>query len=175
MRTWLTIHVELLSGGGADLWPYPGRVFAVGPSHTFHDLAQAIDNAFARWDLAHLHAFTIADGRRIDDPEDSDYDGPEPLDIRSAKVTRTVRPGDAFCYVFDFGDDWTHRCTVDDEKLDPHDAFGARLPTRPTPIGGWGSMPDQYGRRWADDDGTTDPPARPAKPDPMTTGIWPEV
>jgi hypothetical protein len=30
------------------LKPAPGRVFIVGPSHTFGDLAEAIDLAFAR-------------------------------------------------------------------------------------------------------------------------------
>jgi len=50
-RRWFSIRVELLGGRGEQLWPYPGRVFAVGPAHTFADLARAIDNAFARWDL----------------------------------------------------------------------------------------------------------------------------
>lgn len=30
-RTWLSVTVELLGGRGEELWPYPGRVFAVGP------------------------------------------------------------------------------------------------------------------------------------------------
>jgi len=48
------VRVELLGGRGEELWPYPGRVFAVGPSHTFMDLASAINGAFARWDRSHL-------------------------------------------------------------------------------------------------------------------------
>ena len=48
-RTWLSVTVELLGGRGEHLWPWPGRVFAVGPSHTFLDLADAINDAFARW------------------------------------------------------------------------------------------------------------------------------
>jgi hypothetical protein len=51
------------------LWPYPGRVFAVGPAHTFADLARAIDSAFARWDLFHRSVFTLADGRVVTDAE----------------------------------------------------------------------------------------------------------
>lgn len=48
-RTWLSVTVELLGGRGEELWLWPGRVFAVGPSHTFLDLADSINNAFARW------------------------------------------------------------------------------------------------------------------------------
>jgi hypothetical protein len=64
-RTWLRIKVDLLGGHGVDLKPAPGRILIVGPSHSFGDLAEAIDLAFARWDLAHLHGFELADGRRI--------------------------------------------------------------------------------------------------------------
>ncbi len=64
-RTWLRIRVDLLGGLEADLNPTPGRVLIVGPSHSFGELAEAIDMAFARWDLAHLHGFELADGRRI--------------------------------------------------------------------------------------------------------------
>ena len=37
--------------------PSPGRIFIVGPSHTFLGLADAIEAAFARWELSHLHEF----------------------------------------------------------------------------------------------------------------------
>ena len=47
--TWLSVTVELLGGRSEELWPWPGRVFAVGPSHTFMDLAKAINDAFGRW------------------------------------------------------------------------------------------------------------------------------
>lgn len=61
-KTWLSVTVDLLGGAGHDLWPWPGRVMAVGPSHTFEQLAEAINDAFARWDRAHLSMFTLADG-----------------------------------------------------------------------------------------------------------------
>ena len=60
-RTWLSIRVELVSGRGRDFWPRPGRDFAAGRRHTFADLAGAIDDAFARWDRAHLHLFDLGD------------------------------------------------------------------------------------------------------------------
>jgi Plasmid pRiA4b ORF-3-like protein len=142
-RTWLRIRVDLLGGLGADLKPAPGRVFVVGPSHSFGELAEAIDAAFARWDLAHLHGFELPDGRRIGifDPE---YPG-DWLDETKLKVAKEVRSGDSFEYVFDFGDDWRHRCTVEPGKADPLEAYGAK-PSSPVPIWGWGQIPDQYGR-----------------------------
>lgn len=59
------LKVDLLSGRGIDCKPAPGRIFLVGPRHSFEDLAEAIDDAFARWDLSHLHSFELGDGRRI--------------------------------------------------------------------------------------------------------------
>lgn len=44
--------MDLLGGGGIDCDPSPGRIFLVGPSHTFEQFAEAIDAAFARWDLS---------------------------------------------------------------------------------------------------------------------------
>ncbi|GAC1599443.1 MAG: hypothetical protein NVS3B6_08690 [Pseudarthrobacter sp.] len=37
--------VELLGGRGEEFWPWPGRIFAAGPSHTVMDLANAINYA----------------------------------------------------------------------------------------------------------------------------------
>jgi hypothetical protein len=65
-RTWMSIQVELVSGRGEDLWPRPGRIFAAARSHTFAQLSEAINAAFARWDLAHL--CTVAP-QRIDSLE----------------------------------------------------------------------------------------------------------
>jgi hypothetical protein len=168
-KTWRLVRVDLLSGGRiAALWPRPGRVFLVGPAHTFADLATAIDDAFARWDHSHLHEFTLQDGRRIGLPDD---DG-DVLDGTGLKVLAEV--GDApFRYVFDLGDDWTHRCEVEPEKIDPTAEYGAP-PPKVVPVFGWGTIPDQYGRRWADDDGEGPEPARPKEPDPMSSWSWPD-
>lgn len=178
-RTWLSVTVELLGGRGQELWPWPGRIFAVGPSHTFLDLATAINDAFARWDRAHLSMFTLADGRVVADPETGaemagSIGGPiiEPLDISSAKVSRVLGPEAEFQFTFDLGDDWTHRCVVAKEKVDPVEVLGIR-PSAPLPYWGWGSIPDQYGRRWADDDGEGRAPRRPSRPHPMLLHEWP--
>jgi hypothetical protein len=163
------------------MWPPPGRVLAVGPAHTFADLARAIDGAFARWDRAHLCQFRLSDGRTITDRESAEELadslsgalGAAPLILDRTKVLRTVEPGEEFCYLFDFGDGWTHRCTLEAGKIDPLEELGV-VPDLPLPSWGWGSIPDQYGRRWADDSGEGTLPQRPAHPDPMLTGLWPE-
>ncbi|MEN0134589.1 MAG: UPF0158 family protein [Rhodococcus sp. (in: high G+C Gram-positive bacteria)] len=178
-RTWLSVTVELLGGRGEDLWPWPGRVFAVGPSHTFMDLAEAVNDAFARWDRSHLSMFTLADGRVVTDAETGaeragSLGGPvtEPVDIESAKVARLLVPGAEFQFTFDLGDDWTHRCVVGDDKIDPVTVLGI-APRKPLPYWGWGSIPDQYGRRWAGDDGQSPVPSRPAQRHPMMLHAWP--
>lgn len=53
-RTWLSIRVELVEGRGERPWPRPGRIVAAARSHTFAQLGEAIDDAFARWDRAHF-------------------------------------------------------------------------------------------------------------------------
>jgi hypothetical protein len=178
-RTWLSVTVELLGGRGEDLWPWPGRVFAVGPSHTFEDFAGAINDAFARWDLSHLSMFTLADGRVVTDKETgqeiaSSAGGPitTPLDIETTKVSRVVSLGAEFQFTFDLGDGWTHRCVVGEEKIDPLETLGV-VPVRPMACWGWGTIPDQYGRRWASDEGEDRPPRRPSQPHPMLLNAWP--
>lgn len=145
-RTWLRVRVELLGGGGIVCDPSPGRIFIVGPSHSFEQLAEAIDAAFARWDLSHLHDFKLGDGRLIGFPDDEFAPDLVWLDHAKLKVAREVAPGEQFEYVFDLGDNWRHRCVVEREKADPVEEYGA-VPDRPVAIWGWGSIPDQYGRR----------------------------
>lgn len=171
--------VELLGGRGEELWPWPGRIFAVGPSHTFLDLANAVNDAFARWDRSHLSMFTLADGRMVTDEEigaemAGTTSGPilAPVDIATARVSRTLEPGAEFQFTFDLGDDWTHRCVVGEEKIDPLEMLGIR-PDAPLPYWGWGNIPDQYGRRWAADDGESRAPRRPSRPHPMLLHAWP--
>jgi hypothetical protein len=180
-RTWLSVTVELLGGRGEDLWPWPGRIFAVAPSHTFLDLADAIDDAFARWDRSHLSVFTLADGRVITDDETgqemaSSSFGPvvAAVDIASAKVGRTLSLGAEFQYTFDLGDNWVHRCVVGERKIDPLDELGI-VPDKPLPYWGWGSIPDQYGRNWDGDDGESPMPQRPRVLHPMQAHRWPSA
>ncbi len=152
-RTWLQVRVDLLGGLGARLSPAPGRVFIVGPSHTFAALADVINQGFARWDLSHLHEFELAGGRRIGFVDPGPFEDDEVVEDQAAvKVADAVGPGDEFGFTFDFGDRWEHRCHVLLEKADPRQEWGpGPLPKQPVAIWGWGVIPDQYGRESADE------------------------
>ncbi len=169
-RTWLSIRVQLVEGRGERLWPRPGRILAAARSHTFAQLADAIDDAFARWDRAHLHEFELADGTRLTTPYDGSDDVGPAADDRRTRLSR-LGPGEQFVYVFDLGDDWAHLCTVEPERIDPLDAVGI-IPAKPTPFWGWGDIPDQYGRRWDGDDGESRRPANPGTSDLPPLRPW---
>jgi hypothetical protein len=155
--------VDLVEGRGKPLWPRPGRIFAAARGQSFEALATAIDDAFARWDRAHLHEFRLADGTRLTTPYgDEDELGPS-LDDRRAKLSR-LRPSERFLYTFDLGDDWTHLCTVGPDRIDPLEELGI-VPDVPLPYWGWGAIPDQYGRRWDGDDGEARLPRDPGGAD----------
>jgi hypothetical protein len=172
-RTWLWIRVDLVEGHGEHFWPRPGRVFAAARTHTFAQLATAIDDAFARWDRSHLHEFTLGDGTRLTTPYEDWEEGGPVADDRRTKLGR-LRPGEQFVYVFDFGDDWAHLCTVGTERIDPLDTLGI-VPTKPLPYWGWGDIPDQYRRRWDGDDGESAIPEDPVLADlPPLRPFWGE-
>lgn len=165
-RRWQAIKVELLGGRGEGLELPPGRIMVCPPGTTFDQLGLAVDVALARWDLSHLRMFTLADGTRVVDEEMQDelvgngFGASVPRTaLLGAKVSSLVREGDTFTYVYDFGDDWTHRCTVVG-RVDPEEQLGV-VPDRPLASWGWGTVPDQYGRRWEGDDGESEPPPSP--------------
>jgi hypothetical protein len=162
-RTWLSIRVELIEGRGAHYWPRPGRIFAAARTHTFAALATAIDDAFARWDRSHLHEFEFADGTRIGIHNDTWDRHEKVIDYTRTKLSR-LELGEQFLYVFDFGDDWTHLCTVAEVRIDPLESLGI-VPERPLPHWGWGDIPDQYGRGWDGDDGESPMPRDPKRRD----------
>ena len=179
-RTWLSVTVELIGGRGEELWPWPGRIFAVGPSHTFMNLADAINDAFGRWDRSHLSMFTLADGQVITDVSTGvemaeSAGGPilAPLDIESAKVSRVLELGAEFQFTFDLGDQWTHRCVVAEEKIDPVEALGVR-PDIPLPYWGWGTTSrTSTGAGGRPTTGRAQLPRRPSRPHPMLLHEWP--
>ena len=105
-------------------------------------LAEAVNAAFARWDLSHLHEFELADGRRIGFVDPDRFEDDEVVEDHAAvKVADAVGLGDEFGFVFDFGD-WEHRCRVLAEKADPRQEWGSGpLPKQPVVIWGWGLIP----------------------------------
>jgi hypothetical protein len=146
-RTWLTVTVELVEGRGYRFWPRPGRVFAAARTHTFGQFATAIDVSFGRWDLSHPWQFELADRVSV---------APGRALGEDAKLSR-LAAGEEFVYQFDVEDAWLHICRVAAARIDPLEALGD-VPPEPTPYDGWGILPDQYLRRFADDDGGTPDP-----------------
>lgn len=139
LDSWLLVEVGLLSGVGDVFRPAPGRLFAVPPTATFEEFAHSIDVAFSRWDHSHLHAFRFADGTEVGYPDDEAGDPDDFID-HDVAVTELVKPDDEFRYVFDFGDNWQHRCRVIGTNTDrPADSVRA-----PVMIGTWGESPEQY-------------------------------
>ena len=162
-RTWLSIRVELVSGRGEDFWPRPGRIFAAARTHTFEQFGAAIDDAFGRWDLAHLRLFTLADETPVCSFQVREEAPDGAVDSDKTKLSR-LTPGEQLAYVFDMGDDWAHLCTVDVQRIDPAEALGI-VPGKPLPYWGWGDIPDQYRRRWDRDDGESPRPRDPGLAD----------
>ena len=171
------MRVELLGGGlSGDLWPQPGRVFAVSTAHTFHAFAEAIDDAFARWDRAHLHQFQLPRlGKRVTEFRyTDDIDSTQELDADVVILGDLLQLGDEFSYTFDLGDNWRHRCQVSEIEIDPQKELGS-VPDRPLPYWGWGVIPDPYGRLFDGDDGETPIPPPPYQPWPWANAPSPTI
>lgn len=164
-KTWISIRVDLIEGRGKHYWPRPGRLIAASRSHSFAQLGGAIDDAFARWDRAHLREFSLSDGTRVGS-EHAEWGNAQVLGERRTRLSR-LKLGEQFLYVFDFGDDWTHLCTVGEARVDPDEVLGV-VPDAPLPYFGWGAIPDQYGRGWEGDDNES-----PEPPDPELTDLPP--
>ena len=147
---WDVLRVVMVSKGTEELADPPGRDLLVSSAHTFADIAGGIDRSFARWDLSHLHEFRLPDGRRIIMMDGADeFEEIDPLrdldELSHSLGSVGLRQGATFTYVFDFGDNWEHGCTVLRTDVDPTEECGT-VPSEIVPIFGWGMIPDQYGR-----------------------------
>lgn len=149
VRGWFVVRVQLVWGGGVEMKHPPARDILVGPDHTLEDLAVAIDLAFARWDLNHMHGFEFPDGTQFGDPDPED---PAVIDADTVRAGRVVSRDERFKYVFDYGANWQHECVVVRSNVKPLEVAGI-VPRQPVPVWGWGWIPDQYGRRWDGDTG----------------------
>jgi Plasmid pRiA4b ORF-3-like protein len=148
---WLTVRVVLLGRDGDPPGPEPGRIMLVRADHTFSDLADAVDTAFARWDVTPPHAFEVAGRHLWSDVTVADSDvRAEPSSAVQVGEVR-LRPGSTFRYIFDLGERWEHLCEVERVDVDPVAEYGD-APEQPVPVFGWGAIFDQYGREREDDD-----------------------
>ena len=92
----MSIQVDLVEGHGEQYWPRPGRIFAAARNHTFKQLADAIDDAFARWDRSHLQEFTLTGQTRLCRPDrDWEIEGEITEDYQRVKLSR-LQPGEQF-------------------------------------------------------------------------------
>lgn len=130
------ITVELVGGAHVDeLWPRPGRILVAARTTTFAEFAAAIDDAFARWNRAHLHLFTLDEGTLVSPRAWWFGDEPEGM-LDGDKVTLArLKAGQQFAYVFDLGDNWQHLCTVAAKRVDPVEVLGGN-PPGPVPCRG---------------------------------------
>lgn len=145
---WFIIRVELIGSPIERISQPPGRDLLVSPRHSLLELAIAIDSAFARWDLGHLHEFRMPGGETYvlgGDDEGHPSTSTESVLLGLLSLTE----GSVLEYVFDLGDEWLHRCEVRSVGRNPETDFGD-VPLGPVPIFGWGSIPDQYGRTTPD-------------------------
>jgi hypothetical protein len=82
-----------------------------------------------------LHEFITGDGERYGSA-DPMYDSPDSINSENTRLTTVLRTS-TLSYVYDFGDYWDHRITI--EKTHPADT----LMTLPFLIGGAGATPPE--------------------------------
>lgn len=151
MSEWMTVRVVLTGRPAEPLVRQPGRVVLAHAEHTFADLADCLDPAFGRWDLAPGHRFAV-DGEDIASGGAGDADSEE-VTLGEAGLGAGTR----FSYEFDPDERWHHACEVLDDDADPL-WLADDEPDDPLCVDGWGPLPDQYGRDEDDEPGADDDP-----------------
>src|SRR5918997_5243495 len=137
----MTIRVVLIGREDMRLAQPPGRVLLVHADHSFADLADAVDTAFARWDLTPLHEFGVEGRRLAAEPDEADVEDSDEVTVGEVGL----RPGSRFTYLFDLSTGWMHDCTVEEVGVDPYELTGEE-PDLPVAVLGWGQIPDQHDR-----------------------------
>jgi hypothetical protein len=125
----LQVRIEL-RGMKPKVW----RRVLVPQTITLMKLHLVIQAAFG-WGHSHLHEFIAGDGERYGST-DPMYDTSGSIGSESTRLTAALRTS-TLSYVYDFGDYWDHRITV--EKTHPADP----LLTLPFLIGGTGATPPE--------------------------------
>ena len=125
----LQVRIEL-RGTKPKVW----RLVLVPRTITLTKLHLVIQAAFG-WGHSHLHEFIAGDGERYGSA-DPMYDAPGSINSENVRLATVLRTS-TLSYVYDFGDYWDHRITV--EKTHPADPFI----TLPLCIGGAGATPPE--------------------------------
>ena len=111
----LLLHVEL-EGIEPPIW----RRLEVENSLTFAELHDILQRAMG-WDDEHLHEFIVGDHRIGPAPEfEPAWDEPA-LPSEEVELGQVIGRRKSFRYLYDFGDGWSHRITIEQ-----------RLPSTPT-------------------------------------------
>jgi hypothetical protein len=93
----------------AEIDPPIWREVEVRSNATLHELHRIIQVIFT-WQDYHLYDFRVS-GRRFEAPDpEAESEDASRIQLRHLGL----QPGDSFEYVYDFGDDWTHRIQVVD-------------------------------------------------------------
>jgi hypothetical protein len=133
----LDAYLKNGASGGARLRrtkPKVWRRVLVPQTITLLQLHLVIQAAFG-WGHSHLHEFIAADGERYG-TADPMYDSPGSIKSEKVRLTTVLRTT-TLSYVYDFGDYWDHRITI--EKTHSADP----LMTLPFCIGGAGATPPE--------------------------------
>jgi hypothetical protein len=94
-----------------NIKPPVWRRILVDASSTLDQVHEGIQAAFGWWNY-HLHEFEI-DGTRYGDPDPDDDCGPPTVNEQRIRLDTVVTAGSTFGYLYDFGDGWSHRVTVE--------------------------------------------------------------
>ncbi len=106
-------HVSL-----EDIEPEIWRRIQISGDSTFWDLHCAIQDAFG-WLDSHLHEFHLGSGDdelRVGSPDEEYPSGGKDSEVLpgwEVPVEENLEEGEAFLYVYDFGDDWMHHITFE--------------------------------------------------------------
>jgi len=105
--TLLTLKIELV-----DTTPLIWRRLVIGGQASFATLHHVIQAAMG-WHDAHLHEFRVGDMRiGVPDAEFDEPDHPTAFEKR-VRLDRLLATGATFTYLYDFGDSWLHRISVE--------------------------------------------------------------
>jgi len=108
--TLFTLKIELV-----DSKPLIWRRIVISGHASFATLHHIIQAAMG-WHDAHLHEFEVGKQRiGVPDPETDDPDRPTAIE-KNVRLNRLLATGSTFTYLYDFGDSWEHRLSVEQVK-----------------------------------------------------------